>query len=965
MLLAEQRKGVVVVAMVVGFAAYPAVAQRTLHVDADASLGGDGATWATAYVYLQDALAVAEDGDEILIAQGVYRPDQSEQGMATPGDRDATFRLITGVALRGGYRGAHGEGAPGDRDIGAFATVLSGDYLGDDVPPGDGMPPKTIWYNIEENCYHVVDASGVDDTAVLDGVTVSSGAAIGTGELSGNGAGVLNVGGSPTLVRCTIKWNSAVLRGGGMYNTAGAEPTLTDCRFERNRAGLELFSSAYGGAMYNEGSSPTVIGCLFAGNRSCGFGGAINNHACTNLTIDDCAFEGNYGMSQGGALYTEGGVGLVLSDCGFWGNGARLGGALGFADTSNAVVRGASLIMNNANIGGGGGVYVNSGNADIRFTNCLFRSNRGYNAGAVRCYDVTQGPEFVNCNFVENRSNEGPAVSLGSGPMTLTNCIVWANTPTDGQVAGDTGDLSVRYSCVEGGYTGLENTADAPRLTADGTHLCADSPCIDAGDPLGTYAGQVDVDGEPRHIGVMTDIGIDEWFDTDFNSLPDWWELRQFGVATGADALADDDADGLNVADEYARCRNPYFPPRTYYVDVAGDDESDGLSATSNGQQGPKRTVQAAIDAVHRYEGDEVILADGVYTGHGNLNLGTDGKRIVLRSANGPENCIIDCAGEGRAIGFHSRTLEAVVEGITITNGFVDYGGGGGISCGGGQVAVRNCRFLNNATADGSGGACKGCPSLVDCVFADNHAGVYSGGAVFNMEDVEIANCVFSGNSADWDGGAVAHQFGVASITNCTFVGNRADDAGAVMSQYHSHSILTNCILWDNVPEDGQVGIGWEEATNHVSYSATRTPAWSMGPGIIDEAPVFVDPGYWNDSGTPADTSDDQWIHGNYRLLPDSPCIDAGDPSAEVVPGMTDLAGHPRKIFDRVDMGAYEFGLGDPTFDGSTDVIDYGYWAECFTGPTGEAMECAYFDFDADGDVDLIDYAAFQAALTS
>ena len=42
-------------------------------------------------------------------------------------------------------------------------------------------------------------------------------------------------------------------------------------------------------------------------------------------------------------------------------------------------------------------------------------------------------------------------------------------------------------------------------------HLSSSSPCIDAGDPNGDYAGQTDIDGQPRVIGPRVDMGSDEF----------------------------------------------------------------------------------------------------------------------------------------------------------------------------------------------------------------------------------------------------------------------------------------------------------------------------------------------------------------------------------------------------------------------------------------------------------------------
>ena len=85
---------------------HTAVASGVIYVDADAAGANNGSSWENAYVYLQDALAdanTAEKPVDIRVAEGIYKPDQGV--IQTIGDREATFQLINGVTLKGGYGG--------------------------------------------------------------------------------------------------------------------------------------------------------------------------------------------------------------------------------------------------------------------------------------------------------------------------------------------------------------------------------------------------------------------------------------------------------------------------------------------------------------------------------------------------------------------------------------------------------------------------------------------------------------------------------------------------------------------------------------------------------------------------------------------------------------------------------------------------------------------------------------------
>ena len=293
---------------------------KVLHVKSGSH--GDGSSWALAFGDLQQALAIAMEGDEIWVARGIYFPTKSN-------DRDVAFVVPSGVKLLGGFVGD--ESNPEHRDFTLNRTILSGAI---------GSPQ-----NDSDNSYTVVIFWNASPQTLLDGFEISGGNANNPVQginPSNCGGAIFNDGAngasSPTISNCTFKSNRAFY-GGAIYNNAlqgnCSMTRILNCEFIANDASIE------GGAVYNQGSdnglcSLTIRGCNFEGNQA-SYGAGVfniaNNYGKTNPLIQNCAFNSNGAAIRASAIYNasdeSGESAPIIDGCTYGGNSEMVGGNIG------------------------------------------------------------------------------------------------------------------------------------------------------------------------------------------------------------------------------------------------------------------------------------------------------------------------------------------------------------------------------------------------------------------------------------------------------------------------------------------------------------------------------------------------------------------------------------------------------------------------------------------------------------
>lgn len=467
----------------------------TIHVNAGLAGGSnDGTSWSNAFrgrLGLASALAVAQSGDEVWVASGVYAPG------AAGASRSVTFAVPDGVQLLGGFAG--GESDPVLRNLAVNVVVLTGDLNAND---GGGAPGA-------DNVIHVVRLTNCGATTLIDGVIIERGDGNGPGATNDFGGGVAIEGGAPVILRCTVRMCEASTGGGGLWITA-ASPSLSDCRFEGNTCG------GTGGAVFHTaGSAAQFERCVFTNNRGGRGAGMFSGRGATisSATVIDCEFinnGGNISSGNGPGIFEEKGT-SVIRRCRFVGN--RTGSSGGGIHLSNsaALVDSCLFVDNEGNFDGGDGIYAENFGGGVSnrsvVVNCIFTGHTGPSSflggfGAV-FVNATAKLDAINCTIANNgRPGVGtpPIVVTGSGQATFTNCVVWGNvwSGSGTQAAQVLGGSSATFTnCLMQGWNGTLagsgnfsadpmfadsfGSDDVRGTTDDDFRLLAGSPAIDSG----------------------------------------------------------------------------------------------------------------------------------------------------------------------------------------------------------------------------------------------------------------------------------------------------------------------------------------------------------------------------------------------------------------------------------------------------------------------------------------------------
>ncbi|QEG37735.1 right-handed parallel beta-helix repeat-containing protein [Bythopirellula goksoeyrii] len=293
-----------------------------------------------------------------------------------------------------------------------------------------------------------------------------------------------------------------------------------------------------------------------------------------------------------------------------------------------------------------------------------------------------------------------------------------------------------------------------------------------------------------------------------------------------------------------------------------------------------------------------------------------------------------------------------------------------------GQATITDSSIIGNR-ADGSGGGINqfsrnpnvSSLTLLRTTIAENHAS--SGGGIANDNGmVTITGSTISNNDADsggiGNGGGIYSRGDVAlSISHSTITGNSANSGGGIHTFSAQAVQLHHSIVAQNDSNFGDIHAYVNGSFNLIGDGKALTGiTHDMNGNRIGTQvnPIDALLGPLANNGGPTKT---------HALLPDSPAIDAGDPSILFDANEFDQRGDPFTRVaigvlsgvtptPRIDIGSYE-AQAPPSADFNNDLRvdgrDFLNWQRAF-GQSGAAA--AGGDSDHDGDADLSDLAAWQ-----
>ena len=725
-----------------------------------------------------------------------------------------------------------------------------------------------------------------------------------------NGGGISCSESAPIIQNCLISNNSADHFGGGIYCTETPVPKIVYCRIIGNRA------ESGGGGIYCINSGLTINKCAISENSSDYGGGVSIGHG----TVLNCTITGNSAVRYGGGIRPSS---SSITNCTITGNSAgQFGGGICCTGGSTAVTN--CIIWDDSP--DEVGLYYSSEEPVITYSDIQ--------GGWPGEGNISTDPLFVNPDSLNFRLQEGsPCIDAGDpySRMDLDG--------SDNDMGAYGGSGHMPAGVIGGSVSGSLSSSGSPYIVAENLIIEADSTLIVEPGVEFLFKNQtgIFVYGKLSAEGTVDDsIIVKKYQGGDIcrgirfiggNGTLSFWRIEQCQNRNGggiycyrASPIITNCSIIDNISETYGGgicCK--YASPILADCLIADNTSSFYSGGIDCDFSNPTLTNCTITGNSSDYAGGGISCRnssspsiENCEISHNKANYGGGGIYCYRFSSPTITNCLVklNTASWDNGGGMYclDNSSPRILDTSFTENKASSNGYGGGIHCVScSSPVLENCMITGNTASDGGGISCENfsSPFLTECLITGNAADTCGGGAYcFQYASPVLVNCSIAMNRAfENDGGGIyCDSFSHPIITGCSVTGNSSgDDGGGIWCGWDSYPVITNTTLTENTAGDDGGGlccrskspliiknsIFYDDLPGEIYYSSIE-PVISYsdvqggwhGEGNIKSDPLFVDP-----------------AAGDYRLQPDSPCIDAGDPEF-----------HPPTGGGlRIDMGANEY----------------------------------------------------------
>jgi hypothetical protein len=277
--------------------------------------------------------------------------------------------------------------------------------------------------------------------------------------------------------------------------------------------------------------------------------------------------------------------------------------------------------------------------------------------------------------------------------------------------------------------------------------------------------------------------------------------LTRLGTAAAAAAAAT--FAGLVAVAPAAYAAAPVV--RTLYVATSGNDADNSCTQRST----PCRHLYHAIGKAAAYTGDAVtiVAAAGTYWENDEIDAPALAS-LTIKAGPGPGSVTVEGVGSTPASVFTIDSSTVTFQGLTITNGDADRGGG--INNYSGTVTLNSSTVTGNTSPRGAGIFNDGGTLTLHTSTVSHNATEYEigeGGGIYNFGGtVTLTRSAVTDNAAQLAGGGIYNGGGTTTVTDSTVTGNRtaADlgSGGGIFQAPGAATTLTRTVVASNQPDN-------------------------------------------------------------------------------------------------------------------------------------------------------------------